>query len=136
MTAQAPDDRFASPACPSHSRGEIAQALNCQNIRERVEIIAQRRIFRHRRREIFDRYFAWPRSERVGADSIKVDWLQIVVNGQVCSAFKNKADRLARGLALAGGAGPASKQIHEVECPNNASSINSQRICPIKLCVS
>src|SRR5712692_10348410 len=110
MTAKAPDDRFASLARPPHSRGEIAQALNCQNIRERVEIIAQRRILCHRRREIFDRYFARPRSERIGADSIKIDWLQIVVNGQVRSAFKNKADRLARGLALAGGASPASNK--------------------------
>src|SRR5260370_35718233 len=86
MTTQSPDDWFARLARASHPRREIAQALNCQNIGERIKIIAQRRIPRHRRCEIFYRYFTRTRTERIGADSVKTNRLQVFVDRHGWSA--------------------------------------------------
>src|SRR5258708_38913380 len=139
MTTQSPDDWFARLARASHPRREIAQALNCQNIRKRIKIIAQRRIFRYRRREVFHRYFTRPRSERIGADFIKANRLQVFVDrhgwsaGILARLAPHSAQcfwpLLTRGLLT-----PLPRERFYSE--NISVSTNSHRICPIKLCVS
>src|SRR6266849_2608022 len=122
MTADAPDDWLVRLARASHVRREIAQAADRQNIRERVEVLAQRSIFRHRRCKIFDRHLARSRSERIGADLIEAQGLKVFVDRHEIK----KTNRLARGPALAGGQAPPLNESEQVRFNQFAQDMTDQ----------
>src|SRR5207253_11078911 len=102
VAADSPNNRFAQLPRAADPRGEITQALHRQNVRQRSEIVFDRSAFDDRLREVFDGDLARPRSQRVSADLIEIDWFQIVVNRHVLATVSE-----ARPL------GRATNQTHD-----------------------
>jgi hypothetical protein len=83
VPADAPDDGLSQLARAAHARGDLADGLHGQDVRERREEVAQAGVFAERPREVLDRDLARPRRQRVGAHAFEPERLYVFVDGQV-----------------------------------------------------
>src|SRR5581483_5595754 len=78
VPANPPNDRLAKRARAPHTRSDLSNALHCEDVRKRLKIIAKRCTFGNWFREITNRYLAGSRGQRISADFIETDRLEIV----------------------------------------------------------
>src|SRR5205085_12584320 len=80
VPADAPDDRLTERARAPHLRGNLAEGLDGEDVRQAREELAQGRVLAERPREVLDRDLALPPRQRVSAHAFESERLDVVVD--------------------------------------------------------